>query len=116
MQMLSSSGIFLLHSTDHDYEIIQTNNIVRIPSGMQSAVFRIDIENDDIVEGIERFSLGLSQGSVSDTDEGKVNTDNQQTVVFIEDNDGKLVITLHNKRLIKTECSIRSGDNWILCF
>ena len=79
------------YSTVYDYDIIPLNNLVTIPSGNQSAVFQIDVADDDIVEGIERFTLGLSSGVVRDIDRGKVNTDDQATVVFIEDNDGKLV-------------------------
>lgn len=55
-------------------------------------MFQIDVEDDDIVEGIETFSLGLESGSVRSIDSGEVSTDSAQTVVFIEDNDGKLAI------------------------
>lgn len=55
-------------------------------------MFQIDVEDDDIVEGIETFSLGLESGSVRNIDSGEVSTDDAQTIVFIEDNDGKLAI------------------------
>ena len=79
-----------LYSTVNDYDIV--NSLVTILNGDRSAVFHIDVEDDDIVEGIETFSLGLESGSVRNIDSGEVSTDNAQTVVFIEDNDGKLAI------------------------
>ena len=56
---------------------------------MRSALFQIRIENDEIIEGTERFILGLSGGQVLNTDGGAVNTTDKQTIVLIEDDDSK---------------------------
>ena len=71
-----------------DYVIIQSGNEVRIVSGSQSAEFHMLLEDDDIVEGVERVTLIMSGADIIGINQDAVDTAGEETVVFIEDNDG----------------------------
>ena len=46
------------------------------------------LEDDDIVEGVERVTLIMSGADIIGINEDAVDTAGEETVVFIEDNDG----------------------------
>lgn len=93
-----------------DFVIIQMNNAARISVGERNTLVQLNITDDDYVEGVEYQTLMLSAGNIVGIqyEGGTLHTSGVETILFIEDNDGKFCCVykkLARQGLSTAECN-----------
>ena len=81
--------------------LMQDNNRIIISAGSRSETFLMRIIDDTLVEGVEQVTIIMSTATIAGLIDEMVDI-SEDTVVFIEDNDGMYNRTTYNYEYVYT--------------